>query len=151
MPICHAQDRKRMFKTIFQAFNWYSIYHAYLLWKPATQDRTSKKTRGDKTDLCNFWKILKLSDMNSFSKYIYLIKFIYSEKVTKFCKIFTLLLWPSLNIWTLTKHGAVMTTFYYCSVNYPPEIRSTTFSKLIWMYSFNIMCHLIRKSIWGIT
>ena len=40
-------------------------------------------------------------------------------------------------------HEAVMATFYYYLVNYQPEIRSTTFWKLIWMYNFNIMCHMI--------
>ena len=32
------------------------------------------------------------------------LKFIYSEKATKFCDNSTLLLWPSQNIWTLTEH-----------------------------------------------
>ena len=36
--------------------------------------------------------------VNRPSSLFFIIKFIYSEKVTKFCKIFTLLLWPSLNI-----------------------------------------------------
>ena len=46
------------------------------------------------------------------------IRFIYSEKATKFCKIFTLLLtyvvpvkilWPSQNIWTLLSYFRIVT------------------------------------------
>ena len=36
--------------------------------------------------------------------WVFRLKFIYSEKVTKFCEIFPLLLWPSQKIWTLTPH-----------------------------------------------
>ena len=70
-------------------------------------------------------------------------------------------------------HRAVMTTFYYNSVNYQPEIRRTTFSKLIWMYNliqcatwsdnqfdayysfmghlfFKLLCRLEKSAIWPI-
>ena len=49
------------------------------------------------------------------------VNFIYSERATKFCKILTLLLWPSQNIWTFIKScqklqnsDILETHFCYC-------------------------------------
>jgi len=46
-----------------------------------------------------FWDLKKDKAIMEIDRsYFQEIKFIYSEKATKFCKISTLLLWPSQNI-----------------------------------------------------
>ena len=76
-------------------------------------------------------KVRKLSKSHAFTKIV-----VYQKKtswrysnVTLVHILFQELLWP-IKVLMPYDHGMVMTTFYYCSVNYRSGLQRNTFSKL---------------------